>query len=153
MSPDAIRRFQKLYLAASLIVSWIVASWVAKTGLQSFIAELVLAIGAVTAGLVLARSLIPKKAFILIRESTSGVIKLALIVNLLTAIVGITIVISVWKAQALVVAVTLAIVLVSAWFFCAIAWPLSSEVYRIFFGEESTPPDPLRRQGRTPEYD
>jgi hypothetical protein len=153
-SPKGISRFQRVYLALSFIALWVLASYVATAGIESVIGESVMATGFVAAALIVARVLIPGSSLAFIRDSTSATVKLALMLNVLTSILLLIIVGGVWKAQVTIIATVLGITVVAAWVFCGIAWPISSQVYRLFFGDNSAPAaDSIARQGRTIKHD
>lgn len=150
---NTIKVFQRFYLAFSLVFLWVSVSFVATAHVESLLGEVVIAIAFLIAAMVLARVLIPSETLASIRDKTSGIVKFALFVNFVTSVPLLVIVSGVWKAQIAIIAGIMGVLVIAAWFFCGVAWPLASEVYRIFFGENSTTPDPLARQGRTPRYD
>jgi len=146
-TPRQLRRFQRVFLLISLAIMWSITGYVAshEESWGDFI--LMSAVYLIALGL-LAKWLVPRRLWVAVASKTSRIVKLALVVNYLSALLLIQVFIGTWQKQALILGGLFGASFLAAYLLCVIAWPLSMNLYHIFFETESNEVDPTRPQGR-----
>jgi len=152
-TPHQLRVFQRLILLVSLMLFGIAAHYVGKKAGDEWGGYIFLSfVYMVVIGLLIKR-FVPVQTLHLIANRTSATIKLALLVNVLTAVLVIQILVGTWLAQTVVIATVFGVCAAAAWVLCRFAWPLSAELYDLFFQPSDPTFDPTQPQGRQARHD
>lgn len=152
-SPSQLRRFQRYFLLASLLLLFGAVAYVSSFKSEEWGGLALLSVVYLTVSGLMVKWFVPPHVLLLIAQRTSRRVKLAMVLNYLTTLLAIQVCIGNWIAQATIVAGLFGVTAISAWLLCRIAWPMSLETYRLFFESLDTFFDPMKPQGRRARND
>lgn len=149
-TPAKVNAFQWLFLAASITGFWVMCGQYEARGGGSLGAHGLLAIF-VAVFILLTAVIIPRQTLLLVMRGASLRIKLALVLDMLSAFLLVELLMVKWWTRFFGVAMLFASLWVGALLFWRALWPVAAAVSRFFFNDNAF--DPKGGQGRRVRMD
>jgi hypothetical protein len=152
VTPKTKFKIQRIYFLLSAVVAWLALRYVLHqkgegAGTEAFFTILYLAI----LGLFV-WWFVPRHLLFLIVQRTTRTMKFSLLLNYVSLLMLVQVWFVTWKEEAAVIAAVFLSSWCGAYVLCRLFWPMSMEMYSLFFGEDSKPFDPRNPQGRTGRF-
>lgn len=147
VGPRTIRRFQWGYFLVSLAVLWWLLGF-SEHHLGSLALAVVISAVYVAVALFLMAWLMPRDMWFAFGRRTSRLIKLAVVVNYLTALLLLQNLILTWRARAIILTMLFFTTWLGAWMLCRFLWPIHVQTVSILLSGGPQPFDIGDRQGR-----